>query len=324
MFKVVRTYRFKDYDSELERKTLGDNIELIERPSPTEDDLIANCQDADAVICAYEPFTQRVIDALPNLKLINFKTVAFNMADYEYAKTKGLPVSHISKWNTEDVAEYCVGVMLSLNKGVFEYNRSTHVDKIWDYTLCSEIRRIGKQTVGLLGFGNIPKLIAERLKPFGCKIIAYDPFVNPQKAMDEYGVQLMPLEEVFANANIISVHLPVTKETMRLINDENIEKMKDNVIFLNSSRGLVVDENALVKAVDSGKIRYAAIDVVDDENSDMNIHPFSYRDNIILTPHIAWYSKDAILDGIVESALNVRNFAEGNYSKVQIVNGVKL
>ena len=322
MFKVVRTFPFPGA-LEIEKKVLGDNIEILEIPSATEEEIIANCQDADAVICAYEPFTARVIDALPNLKLISFKTIGFNYADTDHARGKGIPVAHISKYCTKEVAEYVVGLILALNRRIIQFNTSTHIDKEWKYNLFPEMRRLDEQTIGLIGFGNIPKLVTERLRPFNSKIIAYDPFVDPAKAKAEYGVDIVSLDEVLANSDILSIHLPANKDTEKIINDETIGKMKDGVIFINSARGAVVDEDSIVKAIDSGKIKYYATDVVSEEYPDMKTHPFSERENIILTPHIAFYSKESLRDGIIECAENVRNFAEGNYEKCDIVNGVK-
>jgi D-3-phosphoglycerate dehydrogenase len=325
MFKVVRTIALPDA-IDIEKKVFGDNIEIVEIPSGTEEELIKNCQDADAVICAYEPFTAKVIDALPNLKLISFKSIGFNYADVEYARSKGLPVMHISQYCIKEVAAYTVGMILALNRRIIQFNKSTHVDKEWKYDLFPDMRRIEEQTVGLLGFGNIPKLVTERLKPFGCKVIAYDPYVDPVMAKEEYNVDLMTMDEVLRQSDIISIHLPANKDTEKIINEETISRMKDGVIFINSARGAVIDEDSVLSSVDSGKFKYYATDVLTDEYPDMKTHPFSERENIILTPHIAFYSQESFRDGVIECAENVKNFLEGNYEKCirNVVNGVKL
>lgn len=322
MFKVVRTFAFPGA-LEIEKEVLGDNIEIVEIPSGTEKEIIENCRDADAVICAYEPFTAKVIDSLPDLKLIAFKTIGFNYADIEHARKRGIPVTHITDYCTKEVAEYVVGMILSLNKRIIQFNKSTHIDKKWAYDLFPEIRRMDNQTIGLIGFGNIPRLVTERLKPFNNKIVAYDPFVDAKKVEEEHGVEIVSLDEVLANSDILSIHLPLNKDTEKIINDETISKMKDGVIFINSARGPIVHEDAIVKAIDSGKIKYYATDVVNEEYPDMKTHPFSERENIILTPHIAFYSQESLRDGIIECAENVRNFSEGNYRKCNIVNNVK-
>ena len=321
MIKVVRTYDFPGA-LQIEKAVFKDALEIIEAPSVTEDDLIRNCRDADAVICEYEPFTKRVIDALPNLKLIAFGTIGFNYADVDYAKSKGIAVSHISKYCINEVADYTVGMILMLNRGIHSFNSQVKESKEWHFDTALNMRRLGTQTVGLLGFGNIPRLIAERLKPFGVKLIAYDPFIDKDEAKDNYGTDIVSFDEVLAEADILSIHLPVNKDTEHTINDYSISKMKDGVTIINSARGQLVDEAAIVKGIESGKIGYYAADVLEDENPDLDSHPFMDYDNIILTPHVAFYSEESVREATVESATNVKNFFEGNYEEAQIVNGV--
>lgn len=323
MIKVVRTYDFPGAFG-IEKEVFGDQIEIIEAPSVTEDDLIRNCRDADAVICEYEPFTKRVIDALPNLKLIAFGTIGFNYADVEYAQSKGIAVSHISRYCITEVADYTVGMILMLNRSILSFHNQIKEDKKWNFDVVMNMKRLGTQTVGLLGFGNIPRLIAERLKPFGVKIIAYDPYVNKIEAKQKYATDIVFLDEVLAGSDILSIHLPVNEDTERIINDESISKMKDEVTVINSARGQLVDETAIVNAIESGKIGYYAADVLADEHPDLNTHPFMEYENIILTPHIAFYSEESVREATVETATNVKNFFEGNYREAQIVNGVKV
>lgn len=323
MFKVVRTFKM-DGALEIEKEVLGPGFEIEERPSPTEDEIIENCKDADAVICVYEPFTKRVIDALPNLKLIAFKSIGFNYADYEYAATRGIPVTHIVHYCTQEVADYATAAILASNRMLFQYNHDTHVLKEWDlFKHIDKMHRLANQTIGLLGFGNIPRLVAKRLAPYGCEIVAYDPFCDAEMALKDYNVKLLPLEEVLSSSDIISLHLPLNKATKGIINKDNIALMKDGVSIVNSARGPIINDDDFIEAIDSGKISFVVIDVLEEEYPDMNTHPFASRDNIVLTPHIAFLSQESIRDGIIECAENVKNFAEGNYEKCAIVNGVK-
>lgn len=323
--KVVRTFAFQANTLELEKSVFDkENIEIVEIPCPTEEDLIKNCQDADAIICAYEPVTKKVIDALPNLKLIAFKTIGFNYSDFNYAREKGIPVSHISNYCTIEVADYTTGAILSLNRQIFGFNASTHEDKKWQYNLYPNMRRLSTQTIGFLGFGNIPKLVSERLKAFGCKMIAYDPFLDKDEMKQKYGVDMLSFDEVLKNSDILSIHLPENEQTKGVINQENIAKMKDKVQIINAARGGILNEQDVLNAVRSGKIETLVADVVIGEFPDMKTHPFSGERNIILTPHIAWFSKEAMDEGVVECATNVANFFKGNYEKANIVNGVKV
>src|SRR5699024_11755596 len=177
LIKVVRTYDFPNA-LEIEKEVFKGQLEIIEAPSVTEDDLIRNCKDADAVICEYEPITKRVIDALPNLKLIAFGTIGFNYADVAYAKSKGIAVSHISKYCITEVADYTVGMMLMLNRSIHSFHNQIKEDGKWDFEPVMNMRRLGTQRVGVIGLGNIPKQIAEGLQSFGVKHTAYDPFID--------------------------------------------------------------------------------------------------------------------------------------------------
>lgn len=323
MINVVRTFTFPGAE-EIEKEIVGDKINIKVLPSPTEKALIENCQDADAIICAYEPLTKRVLQSLPNLKLIAFGTVGFNYVDLAYTEEKNIPVTNISKYCIKEVADYTVGMILMLNRRILQFSNSVKNDKKWQYDLFPDMRRLENLTIGLLGFGNIPRLVTDRLKPFGSKVIAYDPFVDKEEAKKNYDVDLLSLDEVLKRSDVISMHLPVTDDTYQLIDDEIIAKMKEGVILVNSSRGQLVDEEAIVRAINQKKIKYYAADVLTSENPDLENHPFIDKENIIITPHIAFYSQEAIREGIVEWSQNLKNFFDGHYEACNIVNRVNL
>lgn len=320
MKKVILTYDSQG-GLEVEREVFGDFAKIEKRPCITEDDLIKNCQDADAVISSYEPFTDRVMASLPDLKLIAFKAIGYNSVDLDASKKRGIAVTNIPNYCTNEVADHTIMLMLSINRRLIQFNNSVQNNREWKYDICPNITRFGKSTVGLLGFGNIPKSLTERLKGFGPKIIAYDPFVKKEIA-EGYGVELVELNELYKNADYISCHLPLNSKTEKSINKEAFSKMKDGVVFINTGRGKVVEEEALIEALDNGKVGFAALDVLSDENPDMEANPLIGRDNVILTPHVAFYSKDSVRDAKVHSAENVLYYLKGEYEKCNIVNGV--
>ncbi|PID21757.1 phosphoglycerate dehydrogenase family protein [Sporosarcina sp. P3] len=322
MFKVVRTFTFPGA-LEIEKEIFGNELEILVIPSATEDELIENCRDADAVICAYEPFTQCVLDALPKLKLLAFGTIGFNYADIDYARKKNIAVTHVSQYCIKEVADYTAGMLIMLNRMILPFNKSVKEDLVWDFNLFPAMRRFENQTVGLLGFGNISRLVTQRLRPFNCNVVAYDPFVSAEIAA-EYGVELLSLDDVLQQSDLISLHLPANQQTKEIINYSSIAKMKDGVILVNAARGQLINEDAIIHAIDSGKMAYYAADVLQEEDPNLHTHPFVQRENIILTPHIAYYSQESLREATVECAMNVKHFAEGDYCKCQIVNGVKL
>lgn len=320
MIKVVLTFDSQG-GIEVEQEIFGKFAKIVKIPCVTEEDLIQNCKDADAVICSYEPFTANVMDNLPNLKIIAFKAIGYNSVDIEAATKRGIAVTNIPNYCIYEVADHTIMLMLAINRRLIQFNNSIQHDKEWKYDLCPEITRFGENTVGLLGFGNIPRLVAERLKGFGSRVIAYDPFVRKEIGR-KYGVELVELNFLYENADYISCHLPLNPSTEKMINIEAFSKMKEGVVFINTSRGKVVDEEALLEALDIGRVGFAGLDVLEDEYPDMNIHPLCGRDNVILTPHVGFYSLSSVRDAKVQSAENVLYYLKGEYGKCNIVNRV--
>jgi len=320
MKKVVLTY-----DSpgglEYEQKILGNFAEIVKIPCETEEDLIKNCIDADAVFCVYEPFTAFVMDNLPKLKIIAVKAIGVDTVDIEAARQRSIAVTNIPHYCINEVADHTVMLMLAINRRLIQFHNSIQQDKMWKYDICLDISRLGECTIGLLGFGNIPRLVTERLRGFRPKIIAYDPFVD-EKVANEYGIELVDLDVLYNNSDYICCHLPHNKHTEKMINKEAFAKMKDGVVLINTGRGKVVDEKALIDALDKGKVGYAGLDVLEDEYPDMNISPLNGRNNVILTPHVAYYSQASVRDAKIHSAENILYYLKGEYEKCSIVNGV--
>lgn len=320
MIKIIRTYNGNG-DLEIEKKILKGVAEIEEKFCKTEDDLIEYCQDADAVICGYQPFTARVMDALPNLKLIAFKAIGYNSADLDAAKERGIAVTNIRNYCINEVADHTLALMLTLNRKIVQLNNSVHEDKIWKYNLFPDISRFSENIVGLLGFGNISRLVAKRLKAFDIKIYAYDPFVSHELA-DEFGVELVNIDKLLNLSDYISCHLPLNDETNKFLDEEKFNKMKNGVTIINTGRGGIIDEEALLESLDSGTIGYLAVDVLEDEYTDLKTHPFVDRENVIITPHVGFYSTSSLIDGRIEVSENILNYFNKEYSKCNIVNGV--
>lgn len=322
--KIVRLFEDNMLNYELEMiKKYDLDMSIEVKPSKTEEEIIKNAQDADIIITVYEPLTKKVLENLPNLKLVLFRSIGFNTIDLEYANSINLPVSHLSEYCVDEVANYVVAAILMNNRRINDFNDSIKVDKVWDYMLYPNMRRLSEQTVGLIGFGNIPRLVAKRLSIFGCEIVAYDPFVSDD-IFEKYGVKKVELDTLFEKCDYISSHLPLNDKTKGMLNKKLFDKTTKEPVLINSSRGAVVVENDLVKALENGKFSYAILDVVSSEDPDLNSLPFMQMKNVVLTPHIAFYSTDAILHGVRENMENIKAFINGNYENANIVNKVNL
>nr|WP_248628987.1 C-terminal binding protein [Enterococcus cecorum] len=318
--KVVRLFEDNMFEHELQAiQALNLDLEMVVRPSQTPSEIIENAKDADIIITVYEPLTKEVLSQLPNLKLVVYRSIGFNSVDLAYANERQLPVSHITQYCVDEVANYVVAAILSHNRRILDFNQSVKVGHKWDYELFPDMRRLSSLTVGLIGFGNIPRLVAQRLQVFGCKVMAYDPFV-PAEVFANAGVTQVSLEEIFAHSDYISSHLPLNDSTKEMLNATLFNLCKNQPVFINSSRGGVVNEKDLVAALQSGKLSYAILDVVHSEDPDLSKLPFMQMDNVVLTPHIAFYSQEAFIQGVQDNFKNIQAFLNGDLAHAEIVN----
>ncbi len=317
MFKVyVTSDKWNDLD--LITRDMTEEFDVKVVPGATPEEIMEKCKDADALLIGYETVTNEVMDALPNLKVIQFIAIGVEGIDLQHAKSKGIAVANVPTYCLNEVADHTLALILSINRRITQFNKSVQEGK-WDIRLHPDMKRLGEATVGLLGFGNIPKTVNKRLQAFDCKVIAYDPFV-PKEVGEEHNVELVSLDEVLERADYICCHLPLNKSTEKLINKDLFNKMKDGVVFINTSRGGVVDEEELIKAIDAGKISYAGLDVLADEYPDIENHPLNHRDNVVFTPHVAYYSESSERDLLVMAGRSVKNYLLGNKDLVSVVN----
>jgi len=240
-------------------------------------------------------FDKQMMDAAPNLKIIGTATAGVNHVDSDYAKSKGITVLSAPGCNARAVAEFTVSLMLSLVR---------RIPSAFEDVKSGEWRPLGfigyeleNKTLGLVGFGKIPKTVAQIAKGFGMKIIANDPYLS-KKQIEDFGAKSVELEEIIEGSDVISLHTPLLPETRNFIDDKRIEKMRHGVFIVNTSRGEVVDEGAVVKHLKSGKIAGYACDVLVGEPPTDSLILKAVNDhsvnNVIITPHIAHGSEEAI------------------------------
>ena len=278
--------------------------------------IVSGIGDAEAILTNKVPITRETLDACPNVKYIGVLATGFNVIDVAAAKEKGIIVSNVPAYSTPAVAQLTFALLLEICHHV-----GAHSDAVlkgdwtnskdfcfWNYPL---IELAGK-TMGIIGIGRIGREVANIAKAFGMKVCAYGPRYEINENADIPGVSL---DELFARSDVISLHCPLFDETKGIINKNSIAKMKDGVIILNSSRGpLIVDED-LKDALNSGKVGYAAVDVLSAEPPTAD-NPLFAAKNCIITPHIAWApieSRTRLLDIAVA---NLKGFLAGNPQNV--------
>lgn len=290
---------------------LGEFI-VYDRSSLTdEDEAIARIGEAEIVITNKTPITKRVLDSCPSIRYIGVLATGYNVVDYVYAAKKGIPVTNVPGYGTDTVAQFTFALLLEICHHVAHHSEAVHAGR-WeqspDFCFCDypQIELAGK-TMGIIGFGRIGQKVGTIAKAFGMKVLAHSPHEYASgKAIGTY----VNLDTLLAESDVISLHCPLFPETEGIINQATIAKMKDGVILLNNGRGPLVVEQDLADALNSGKIRAAAVDVVSAEPIKGD-NPLLTAKNCFITPHIAWATKEArqrIMDCAVN---NVKAFLSG-------------
>ncbi|MEU5108551.1 MULTISPECIES: C-terminal binding protein [unclassified Streptomyces] len=308
MFTVVVTdYEFADLEPE--RQVLeAAGLTLVPAQATTEDELIEVCADADAVINQYAPVTAKVIRSLTRCRVISRYGIGLNTIDVPAATKAGIAVANVPDGSLEEVSDHAAAQILTLARGLHRYDAAIRRGT-WDYTVAGPLRRLRRRTLGLVGFGRIPRLLAEKLAGFGMAVLAHDPFADPSHAA-ALGVRLVDLDTLCRESDVVSVHAPLTAETEGMIGRAQFAAMKPTACLVNTARGPVVDQDALIEALETGRIAGAGLDVFADEPIGPD-HPLARCENVVLSPHTAWYSEDSEIEIRTKTARNVVDVAQG-------------
>lgn len=245
-------------------------------------------RDADILILANMPLKQEVIRNCSHLKFIDVAFTGVDHVDLNAVKEMGAALSNASGYSNESVAELTLGMMLSLLRNVPQVDACCREGKTKDGLVGFELK--GK-TVGIIGTGAIGQRTAQLCSAFGCKVIAYNGF---SKKENSERITYLPLKEMLEQADIVALHCPLTEQSRHLINEETIGYMKKSAILINAARGPVVDSDALAKALNDGRIAGAGIDVFEVEPPLQTDHPLLHAKNTIVTPHVAFATKESM------------------------------
>ena len=264
-------------------------VVIYEDRSEDLDELIKRASDADVVILANLPFGKSVIDACKNLKMISVAFTGVDHIDMVTCRERGIVVSNAAGYSTEAVSELTIGLILSVYRKIAEGDKETRNLRGRNGFVGLELK--GK-TVGIIGTGAIGLRVAEFLSVFGCKVLGYSRSEKEEAAI--LGVKYVSLEELLAKSDIVSLHVPLTEETSNLLNEEKISLMKENSVLINTSRGAVVDNSYLAKALLQKKIAGVGIDVYENEPPLKKDHPLLSAPNTVLLPHVGFATVEAI------------------------------
>jgi D-3-phosphoglycerate dehydrogenase len=310
-FKVVVTdYEYATLAPEQEILSKVDGVEFVAVQCKTEDDVIEAAKDADGLINQYAPISRKVIESIPNLKVVSRYGVGVNTIDIEAATEHGVMVGNVTDYCMNEVSDHAFALLMACARKVVLLNQEVKRGN-WDYKVSVPIYRLRGRVLGLIGLGRIPQTLARKAQAFGMEVIAYDPFV-PTHVAEGLKVKLLELNDLCAKADFISVHAPLIESTKGLIGEEQFKAMKKEAFIINTSRGPVIDEKALISALQQGEIAGAGLDVVEEEPIQEN-NPLLEMDNVILNPHVAWYSEEAQLELKRKTAQNVADVLSGYY-----------
>ncbi|MCZ6887104.1 MAG: C-terminal binding protein [Gammaproteobacteria bacterium] len=291
-------------------------FEVLEGSTRTTAEMIDLLKDADGALVNTLPLTSReVLAECPKLKVVSRMGVGVDSIDLDAATELGILACNVPGVNTTEVADHAVAMLLALTRRLSDAIATTRAGE-WSNNrpLTGEyqrsVRRIAGHTVGIIGFGNIGRAFATRIRGFGpAEVIAYDPYV-PQTAGDLYGVRMVDFEELLSNSDYITIHCSATEETRHMIDSNSLGKMKPTAMIVNTARGPLVDGTALNAALRSGQIEAAALDVTEVEPIDA-ADPLLELPNLIVTPHIAGFSPVFLEECPILQAQNVIRVLKG-------------
>jgi D-3-phosphoglycerate dehydrogenase/C-terminal binding protein len=300
----------------IEKEILGDNfnIDLIKVSNPSE--LPQNLSEYDGIISWHlVPLSEDVVGILDNCKIIVRAAVGFDNIDIDCAKEKGIIVANVPDYGTEEVADHMLALLLGLVRKIYISNNHV-IQGGWQWNVIGDTIRLSDAEIGLLGFGRIGKAVAVRAKAFCLKVSFFDPYV-PSGEEKSLGVnRYESLQDMLKNVDFLSVHAPLNEETHHLIGFEEFDKMKNGAILINCARGGIIDTNAMLTALNTGKISALGLDVVEEEPAIPKA--LLDRDNVLITPHSAFYSDKALYDIRHKSARNILRYFNNEFIRDQV------
>ena len=255
----------------------------------TEDEIITQCADGEALLVQYAQMTRRVMENLPRCKVIARYGVGVDTIDLKACADLGIVVSNVPDYGTNEVSDHALAMMLCLTRKVSQASAYVKGGQ-WDFHLMSPVRRHQTQTIGIIGIGRIGQAMAHKTHAIGMRVLAYDPYVDPASLPDY--ITLVSLEDLLRQADVVSIHCPLTDETRNILDEKKLRLMKPSAYLVNTARGHIVNEADLDKLLTEKKLAGAAMDVLAVEPGAAT-HPLLKHDNFYCTPHMAWHSEES-------------------------------
>ena len=316
--KIVVLDGYTENPGDLSWEALGSLGDLTVYDRTLQEQVLERIGNAEIILVNKVQMTKEIIEAASTVKYIGVLATGYNVVDVAAAKANGITVTNIPTYGTDGVAQYAIGLLLELCHRIGDHSNTVHAgdwsnNADWCYWNSPQMELAGK-TIGIIGYGRIGQKVGAIAKAFGMKVIAHG---RSHTEGIFAGARMVDLDQLFKESDVISLHCPLFPETEGMINKENIAKMKDGVYIINDSRGQLINEADLRDGLNNGKVGGAAVDVVSIEPIKMD-NPLLAAKNMIITPHMAWASREArsrLMDIAVD---NVEKFQQGN--PVNVVN----
>ena len=312
--KIVILDAFTSNPGDLSWDAIEELGELTVYERTTSEEVLERCTGSEVIFTNKVILNSETIEQLPELKYIGVLATGTNVVDLHFAKKKGICVTNIPGYSTDSVVQHILALMLHFSSMVSVHNDAVQqgdwVNSIdFSFTL-GTLNELSGKTLGIIGLGTIGRKLARVADAMGMKIVAAH-----QSSMDRlelpYEVEWLPVDEVFALADFLSLNCPLTPETEKVVNAEHLKKMKSSAIVINTGRGPLVDEQALADALNNGTIAGAGLDVLSTEPP-AGDNPLLSAENCVITPHIAWASREARARLIAIAADNLSAYLSGN------------
>ncbi len=305
---------------EIERKVLNEiKSEFVLAHCNTKDEVTKVAHDADGIINQYAPIDRRVIESLKRCKVIARYGVGVDNIDIEAATEHKIIVANVPDYCVDEVSTHAIALILACARGITLLDRKRR-EKRWDFTLAKPLFRTKGKTLGLFGLGKIARAVAQKASGFGFKIIAYDPYVSKVNR----GIKLVEFSQLLSDSDFISIHSPLTDETRHLFGENKLKTMKKTAYLINTARGPIINEKDLYVALKEKWIAGAALDVMEKEPPDWG-NPLLKLDNLIITPHISFYSEESYVELKTKTAKAVLSVLKGELPRTfvnpQVVKG---
>jgi D-3-phosphoglycerate dehydrogenase len=313
---LITDYDFHDVD--LETALIRDaGFEVAVAQCRTEDDVIRAAKGCAGVVSQYAPMNAKVFAALPELRIVSRFGAGFDTVNTEDAKRHGVWVSNSPDYGVGEVATHALGMALALVRHLPFYDRDVRANR-WHYTSAGKLRRVKNMTLGIVGLGRIGKRMAHLSREAFGDVIACDPYI-PSGDFPPF-VKQVSLEDCFRHADLVSLHTPLNDETRHLAGTRTLGLVKPGSFLVNTSRGAVADVEAVLAALDSGRLEAAALDVLPQEPPPPD-HPLLSHPRVLLTPHAAFYSAEGERELRRKAAQNLVDWAKTGRPTYVVVEG---